>query len=140
MWPQPVDFLAVDWNGTVVPFFGQDPYHQALATLRQWRASGTGLFIVSAAPQKVIEADVERVGLEVDGTIGCSTKGPTFRRLCQSHGRGLVVGDHPTDLRAALEAGMPFYQACLEGQHAIAGRSGSFQSWAEAALLVPVQP
>lgn len=129
-------FLAVDWNGTVVPFFGRSPYTDALEVLCQWRQRGVEIHIVSHAPQATIVADVERVGLQTDGIVGCQDKAPPFRDLRQRLGIGLVLGDHPADLRAAKKAGLPFLQACLEGQSVLPGNCGVFESWQEVPLLV----
>ncbi|MHC4379987.1 MAG: HAD family hydrolase [Planctomycetota bacterium] len=124
-------FLALDWNGTVVPIFGCPAYPQAMEILKQLRSGGLPLFVVSHATQAQIEADVQRTGLEVDGIFGCGDKAPIFSDLHLQHGRGLVLGDHPADGRAAQEAGLPFLQACLEGQMAFPGQTEVFRHWSE---------
>jgi methionine salvage enolase-phosphatase E1 len=129
-------FIAIDWNGTVVPFFGAPMYRGAADAVAQWRAAGCLVFIVSHASQKQIADDVARSGLLVDGVFGVDDKGPTFSNLRAQHGSGLVLGDHPSDLRAAQEAGIPLLQACLEGQAPFPGSEARYTDWSEAALLV----
>lgn len=134
------DFLAVDWNGTVVPFFGAAPHRDARAILERLRANGVLIFIVSRAPQSVIEADVARVGLGADGVFGCGDKGPVLSDLRALHGRGCLVGDTGSDQRAARESGLDFLQARLEGEAALPGARG-MAAWAELPdLLVGAAP
>ncbi len=132
----PPSFVAVDWNGTVVPFFHEPPYPGALEVLESWRASGILVAIVSHANQFTIESDVRRTGLEADAVLGVHDKAPAFLELRLRMGAGLVIGDHPSDLRAAVEAELPFYQARLDGQAAFEGRCASFSDWKELDLLV----
>ncbi len=130
-------FIALDWNGTVVPFFGLPAFRGALAQVADIRASGIPVFVVSSAEQATIEADVARVGLEVDGIYGCSDKAPVFSRLRAQHGGpATVLGDHPSDHRAAVSAGLGFLQARLEGQLAFAGAEQGFEDWAEVLSLL----
>jgi phosphoglycolate phosphatase-like HAD superfamily hydrolase len=130
------DFVAVDWNGTVVPFFGLPPYAGALATLAALRARGVPVFIVSRASNLVIQADVARVGLAAEAVIGCEDKAPVLSDLRAQHGHGLYLGDTAADARAAAAAGLPFLQACLDGQPPLSAQQACFGSWAEAALLL----
>lgn len=125
-------FVAVDWNGTVVPFFGRPAHRDALATLSRVRETGVPLFVVSRAPQSVIAADVARIGLAVDGVIGCLDKAPVLSDLRAQHGAGVLIGDTPADLRAAEAAGVDFLQARLEGEEALPGVV-SFTDWVEIA-------
>ncbi len=133
-------FVAVDWNGTVVPFFDRPAYPGALETLRRLRQAGVYLAVVSHAAQGTIEADVQRLGLAADEVHGCTDKAPLLLELRLRRGSGLVLGDHPADLRAAHDAELPFLQARLEGQAALPGSEGSFTDWAELSdrLLEPV--
>jgi phosphoglycolate phosphatase-like HAD superfamily hydrolase len=129
-------FVAVDWNGTVVPIFGQTAYLDAVSTLTAWRQAGCLLVVVSCAGQEIIEADVARVGLVADSICGVFDKEPILLELRMRHGAGLYIGDHPADARAAEEAGLPFYQACMNGQPSISGREAGFNEWREAPLLL----
>lgn len=128
-------FVAVDWNGTVVPFFGRPAHRDALTVLNRVRRSGIPLFVVSRAPQAVIVADVERIGLETDGVIGCLDKAPVLSDLRLQHGPGVLLGDTTADQRAAAEAGVDFLQARLEGEEALRG-TDSFTSWLETVPLL----
>lgn len=128
-------FLAVDWNGTVVPFFGMEPHAGARAALAGWRAAGVLIFIVSRAPQAVIAADVARAGIPADGVIGCADKAPVLSALRAQHGAGLLIGDTAADQRAAAEAGLPFLQARLDGEDPLPGAAG-FADWREAPRLL----
>ena len=93
--------------------------------------------MVSCAEQATIEADVARVGLEVDGVYGCSDKAPVFSRLRAQHGGpAIVLGDHPADCRAAVASGLEFLQARLEAQSAFAGAERGFEDWAEVPSLL----
>ncbi|MGB0952281.1 MAG: HAD family hydrolase [Planctomycetota bacterium] len=129
-------YLALDWNGTVVPVFGCPVYHGAMKVLQDLKQAGMPLFVVSHATQAQIDADVARTGLEVDGIFGCMDKGPVFSDLRMQHGHGLVLGDHPADLRAAQEAGLPFLQAALDGQMAFPGQADVFRHWTEVPTLL----
>ncbi len=128
-------FVAIDWNGTVVPFFGEAMYRGASEVIDQWRSAGILVFIVSHASQKQIADDVQRTGLDVDGIFGVDDKAPAFSSLRAQHGIGIALGDHPADLRAAQDAGLPLLQACHEGQAPLPGAEARFTDWAEAALL-----
>ena len=86
-------YLALDWNGTVVPFFAEAPYPGAVEVLAELRSAGVKLYIVSHATQAMIAADVRRVGLEVDRVIGCYDKAPEFQLLVAQYGLGLAIGD-----------------------------------------------
>lgn len=128
----PLVFLALDWNGTVVPFFGLEPYAGALDGVRALRAEGLPVFVVSSAEQGVIEADVARVGMKVDGIYGCGDKAPVLSRLRAQHGGpAVMLGDHPADCRAALDAGLGFVQARLDGQRRLEGAESGFEDWSE---------
>ncbi len=130
-------FIALDWNGTVVPFFGLPAFRGSLEQVAELRAGGIPVFVVSSAEQSTIEADVARVGIEVDGVYGCGDKAPIFSRLRAQHGGpAIVLGDHPSDCRAALAAGLEFLQARLEGQSAFAGAERGFEDWAEVSSLL----
>lgn len=129
-------FVAVDWNGTVVPFFHEPPYPGALEVLAGWRRDGVMLAVVSHAHPHAIAADVARLGLAADAVLGVDDKAPAFLELRIRFGAGVVVGDHPADLRAARAAELPFLQACLEAQAAFGGRAASFTTWAEADSLL----
>jgi len=120
----------------VVPCFGLAPYAGALRALEGLREGGTAVMVVSCAQQPVIERDVQRLGLATDGVFGCADKEPVLLELSRSLGRGLMLGDHPADQRAARSAGMRFLQARLDGQPSFAGSDGWFRSWREAALLM----
>lgn len=133
-------FVAVDWNGTVVPFFGRPAHRDALATLARLRRAGVPVFVVSRAPQSVIAADVVRAGVAADGVIGCLDKAPVLSDLRAQHGPGLLIGDTAADQQAAAEAGVAFLQARLEGEEPLAG-SDSFTDWgAAAARLLAADP
>ncbi len=134
--PARPDFIAVDWNGSVVPVFGEAPYSQALETLNKWRESGVFLVVVSCAEQAHIEAEVARIGLRADEIFGVHEKESTLLELRMRMGAGVYIGDHPSDARAAEVAGLPFFQACCDGQAAIAGREAGFNDWSEASLLL----
>lgn len=81
-------FLAVDWNGTVVPWFGEAAYPDALAVLAELRAQGVRLAIVSHATPREITDDVARVGLEADEVYGVGAKAPALIRLAELWGDG----------------------------------------------------
>lgn len=129
-------FVAVDWNGTVVPFFGLPPYPGALECLARVRAAGLPVVVVSCAEPEQIRRDVRRVGLAADEVYGCPDKGPVLAGLVARLGRGTLVGDHPADLRAALEAGADFVQARPEEQDLLPGARHSFVDWPELLLLL----
>jgi len=130
------DFVAVDWNGTVVPFFGLPPYPGARAALAGLRAAGMLVFVVSRARGAVVQADAARAGVAADAVIGCEDKAPVLSDLRAQHGRGVYLGDTAADRLAAAEAGLPFLQACLEEQEPLAPDQACFRDWAEAALLI----
>ena len=130
------DFVALDWNGTVVPVFGSPPYAGAVAVLQRFQALGIPLFVVSHATQKQIADDVVRTGLEFDGVFGCLEKASILSDLRALHGFGWLLGDHPADFRAALEVGMPFIQARLAGQALFGGCADSFEQWSEVPQLL----
>lgn len=132
-------FVAVDWNGTVVPCFGRPAHDGALAALARLRDRGLELHVVSRAPQAVIAADVARLGLDADGVHGCLDKAPVLAELRARLGPGLLLGDTASDRRAAEEAGVGFVQARLEGEAPLPGGVDSFTSWAglEALLAGP---
>ena len=134
--PSSPTFLAIDWNGTVVPIFGCPVYAGAKEVLEDLHQAGLPLFVVSCATQDQIERDVERTGLKVDGIFGCGDKGPIFSDLRLQHGVGLVLGDHPADRRGAESAGLPFLQACLDGQMAFPGQKEVFRHWREVPTLL----
>jgi len=130
------DFVALDWNGTVVPTFGCHPYAGAEEAITHFRKLGIPLFVVSHATQRQIEDDVARTGLHFDGVIGCMEKAGVLSDLRAQHGFGLLVGDHPADFRAALEAGVHFVQARLDGQALFGGSRDSFEDWSEVPKLL----
>jgi len=132
----PPAFLAIDWNGTVVPIFGCPVYAGAREALEELKKAGLLLFVVSCASQSQIEKDVERTGLEFDGIFGCGDKGPIFSDLRLQHGVGLVLGDHPSDRRGAETAGLPFIQACLDSQMAFPRQKDVFRHWREVPTLL----
>ena len=132
-----LDFVILDWNGTVVPFFGRPIYPGALSLLAEWRKEGIRLVVVSHAYQAEIEKDVKRSGLEVDEVHGCINKNPIILEISQRLGQGILLGDHPMDCRAALAAGIPFFQAAFEGQSRIQESFGFFQNWQELRVLLP---
>ena len=136
MAPNSPAFLALDWNGTVVPIFGCPVYPGACEVLQDLHQAGMPLFVISRATQAQIEADVARTGLEFDGIFGCLEKGPILSDLHLQHGRGLVLGDHPSDFRAAQGADLPFLQACLEGQTTFPHPSEVFHHWSEVPTLL----
>lgn len=140
MTPSAPAFLALDWNGTVVPIFGCPVYQGAMKVLQDLKLAGMPLFVVSHATQAQIEGDVARTGLAVDAIFGCMDKGPIFSDLRMQHGQGLVLGDHPADLRAAQEAGLPFLQAALEGQMTFPGQADVFHHWTEVPTLLLAGP
>ena len=125
-------FVAVDWNGTVVPFFGRPPHPGALAQIARVRARGVPVFVVSRAPQSVIAAEVARIALEVAGVCGCLDKAPVLSELRAQHGPGILLGDTAADRRAAREAGVAFLQARLEGEERLSEAEDSFTDWAAA--------
>ena len=129
-------FLAIDWNGTVVPIFGCPVYSGAREVLENLKKAGLPLFVVSCATQEQIEKDVERTGIAFDGVFGCGDKGPIFSDLRLQHGLGLVLGDHPSDRRGAESAGLPFFQACLDGQMAFPEQKDVFHHWREVPTLL----
>lgn len=126
-----LQFLAVDWNGTVVPWFGEEPYPGALEALSQARASGLKLAVVSHATPRQIETDVARVGLVADEVHGVSAKSPVLIGLTARWGKGAMIGDSGQDARAALDAQVPFLQACLEGASNFSAGIGRMQDWDE---------
>ena len=129
-------FVAVDWNGTIVPGFGHPPYSGAVAALAALRARGVLVFIVSRATSSFVQADVTRAGVAAEGVIGCENKAPVLSALRAQHGPGLYLGDTEADRQAAALAGLPFLQADLEGQGPLAADQVCFQTWGEAAKLL----
>ena len=129
-------FVAVDWNGTVVPFFRLPPYPGALEVLRRLRSRGTPLFVVSRADPRTIRDDVERTGLVADGVYGCDDKAPVLSELRSRLGPGLFIGDTPADRRAAEAAGLPFVHARLEPRSPLPDCADAFGDWAEAETLL----
>ena len=67
-------YLALDWTGTVVPWFGMPPFAGALDFIAQLRKAGVRICVVSHAEPAHIQADVARVGLEADEVIGTGNK------------------------------------------------------------------
>ncbi|MAW61656.1 MAG: hypothetical protein CMJ94_12615 [Planctomycetes bacterium] len=133
-------FLAVDWNGTVVPWFGESPYPGAIETLHALRAQGVYVVIVSHATPQQIQCDVARVGCEADEVHGVGAKTPTLVQLADRYGDGVMVGDSPQDARAAQAAGLPFIQVCFEGMSFLGGGLGPLRDWAELDLLLAGRP
>ena len=132
-----LDFVILDWNGTVVPFFGRPIYPGAQGLLNELHAEGLRLVVVSHAYQAEIERDVTRTGLEVDEVHGCVNKSPIVLEISQRLGRGILLGDHPMDCQAALAAGIPFFQAAFEGQGRLKESTGFFQTWEELQVFLP---
>ena len=130
------DFVALDWNGTVVPVFGCPPYPGVVEAIQCLEGLGIPVFVVSHATQRQIDDDVRRTGLQFDGVFGCMEKAPILSTLRAQHGFGLLLGDHPADFRAALEVGLPFIQARLDGQALFGGCNSSFLDWTEVPQLL----
>ncbi len=131
------DFVVLDWNGTVVPFFGLPMYPGVAECVRAWKQAGIKIFVVSHAHQGEITEDVARTELPVDEVHGCSNKGPIVVDLCRRFGKGILLGDHSMDFRAAQEADVPFYQAVFENQPRLSDGVHEFRSWDELATLLP---
>ncbi len=129
-------FLALDWNGTVVPWFGMPPFSGALEFVEQLRQAGVRICVVSHAEPSHIQGDVRRVGLAADEIIGTTNKEAEFARLQAEWGCGLAIGDTPMDMRAAVAAGIPFLQARLEGQPMMETAHGCLDAWSEAPLIL----
>jgi len=139
MLPPAPDFVALDWNGTLVPHFGMPLYPAVPAVLARLRAAAIPLLVVSHATQAQIEAEVARSGESFDGVFGCEDKALILSGLRLQYGAGVLLGDHPADGRAAIQAGVAFLQAALEGQMALDSAAGIFRDWQEVTslLLVP---
>lgn len=133
------NFVAVDWNGTIVPCFGQAPYPGARAALAGLRAQGILVCVVSRASAAVVQADVARAGVAADEVIGCEEKSPVLSDLRAQHGHGIYLGDTAADRVASMEAGLPFLQAGLEGQEPLAADQVCFRTWEEAARLLAAE-
>ena len=131
------DFVVLDWNGTVVPFFGLPMYPGVADRIQVWKQVGIKIFVVSHAHQSEIAKDVARTKLPVDEVHGCNNKGPVVVDLCRRFGRGVLLGDHSMDFRAAQEADVPFYQAVFENQVRLSDGVQEFRSWEELATLLP---
>lgn len=129
-------FLALDWNGTVVPWFGMPPFAGAIEFVEQLRQAGVRICVVSHAEPAHIQGDVNRVGLTADEVIGTGNKRSEFARLQREWGSGLAIGDTPMDMRAAVAADIPFVQARLEGQTLLEHAHGCITSWDEAVLIL----
>jgi len=108
------NFVAIDWNGTVVPFFGLPPFAGVAEAIAELRARKIPVIVVSRASKSEITADVERVGIEFDGVYGCSAKMPILSDLRMQFGRGVYIGDLPSDQRDALGADLDFIQAVVD--------------------------
>lgn len=132
--------LAVDWNGTVVPWFGEAPYADALEVLQALRAEGVFVAVVSHATPRQIEMDVARVGLDADEVHGVGAKAPTLRELAARFPDAVMVGDSPQDARAAQAAEIPFLQACFEGAPRFESGFGRLEAWSELDLLLAARP
>lgn len=132
-------FLAVDWNGTVVPWFGEAAYPDALAVLAELRAQGVRLAIVSHATPREITDDVARVGLEADEVYGVGAKAPALIRLAELWGDGVMIGDSPQDARAASTAGLPFIQASFGRPTGFSAGFARLGAWQELPLLLPTR-
>lgn len=129
-------YLALDWNGTVVPWFGMPPFPGALEFVEQLRQAGVRICVVSHAEPSHIQGDVARVGMEADEVVGTHNKKVEFARLQQQWGSGLAIGDTAMDMRAAVSAGIPFLQARLEGQPMLESAHGCLTDWHEAPLIL----
>lgn len=124
-------FLAVDWNGTVVPWFGEAAYPDALAVLAALRAEGVRIVVVSHATPREIADDVARVGFKADEVHGVGAKAPTLIRLADLWGDGVMIGDSPQDARAATAASLPFIQACFGRAPGFSAGFARLEAWLE---------
>jgi phosphoglycolate phosphatase-like HAD superfamily hydrolase len=129
-------FLAVDWNGTVVPWFGESAYPDALEVLATLRAQGVRIAVVSHATPREIADDVARVGLKADEVHGVGAKAPTLIRLADLWGDGVMLGDSPQDARAASAAGLPFMQASFGRPPGFSAGFARLEAWQELPLLL----
>lgn len=132
-------FLAVDWNGTVVPWFGEAAYPDALAVLAELRAQGVYLAIVSHATPREIADDVARVGCEADAVHGVGAKAPTLIRLADQWGDGVMIGDSPQDSRAASAASLPFIQASFGRPTGFSAGFARLEAWRELPTLLALR-
>jgi len=129
-------FLAVDWNGTVVPWFGEAAYPDALAVLHELRAQGVHIAVVSHATPREISDDVARVGLEADEVLGVGAKAPSLIRLADLWGDGVMIGDSPQDSRAAIAAALPFIQASFGHSSGFSAGFARLEAWRELPTLL----
>jgi phosphoglycolate phosphatase-like HAD superfamily hydrolase len=129
-------FLAVDWNGTVVPWFGDTAYPDALSVLRELRAQGVRIAVVSHATPHEIADDVARVGLEADEVHGVEAKGPILIRLAELWGDGVMIGDSPQDSRAAVAAALPFIQASFGRPPSFSAGYCRLEAWLDLPILL----
>ncbi|MBC8371877.1 MAG: hypothetical protein H8E25_17890 [Planctomycetes bacterium] len=108
------NFVAIDWNGTVVPFFGLPPFAGAAAAIAALRAQKIPVIVVSRASKAEITADVKRSNIEVDAVYGCASKLPILSDLRMQHGPGLYIGDLSSDMRDAHGADLAFVHAMVD--------------------------
>jgi phosphoglycolate phosphatase-like HAD superfamily hydrolase len=108
------NFVAIDWNGTVVPFFGLPAFAGAAEAVAKLRAQNIPVIVVSRASKAEISADVARCGIEFDAVYGCSAKMPVLSDLRMQFGRGVYIGDIPSDQRDAIGADLYFIQALVD--------------------------
>ncbi|MFT7517369.1 MAG: phosphoglycolate phosphatase-like HAD superfamily hydrolase [Myxococcota bacterium] len=108
------NFIAIDWNGTVVPFFGLPAFAGVAEAISSIRAQQIPVIVVSRASKAEITADVERVGIEFDAVFGCNSKLPVLSDLRVQYGRGLYIGDLPSDMRDAVGADLDFIHADVD--------------------------
>lgn len=132
-------FVALDWNGTIVPHFGLPPFAGVADALERLREAGIPLVVVSHATQEQIDFEVARAGESFAAVYGCEDKAGILSDLRLQYGGGVLLGDHPADGRAAEEAGIGFVQAALAGQPRLPQAIARFEDWQEVAtlLLVP---
>jgi phosphoglycolate phosphatase-like HAD superfamily hydrolase len=132
-------FLAVDWNGTVVPWFGEAAYPDALSVLAELRRQGVRIAVVSHATPREICDDVARVGLEADEVHGVGAKASTLIQLANLWGDGVMIGDSPQDSRAAIAAGLPFIQASFGCPVGFLAGFARLEAWKELPILLPAR-
>ncbi|MDP6963726.1 MAG: HAD family hydrolase [Planctomycetota bacterium] len=126
------NFVAFDWNGTIVPFFGLPAFDGAAKAVEQLRANNIPVIVVSRAFSAEINADVKRCGIEFDGVYGCTSKMPILSDLRVQFGRGVYIGDLPSDHRDALGADLDFIQALVDpNTMPIAGLEAVIRSYTE---------
>ncbi len=125
-------FVAFDWNGTVVPLFGSPVFPGVAAAIAKLRAKKIPVIVVSRASKAEITAEVERSGIKFDAVYGCNSKMPILSELRAQFGRGLYIGDLPSDQRDAIGADLDFIQAIVApNTMLIAGVGSAIKSFDE---------